>query len=268
MRVNSKWLAAVLLLLGLVSLSGCNLPAVKKLESRNYLNKGVKQFTNQKYDAAAQLFQKSMDLDPDFEMARMYLGIAYMNQFIPGSTDPRSAEMANKAIETFKEIVTKAEEKGQPNINAMLSIVGLYYNMQKLPETKEWCDKVLKVDPQEAEAYYRVAVMNYNNVNEKTGPQGHLLKDLSDEEKNELRREIEEGLSYVDNAIKYRDGYYDAMEYQNLLWRKKALLETDEDVKAELIKQADIVALESLKLRRKAQEAAAKAPKIVGKKAE
>jgi tetratricopeptide (TPR) repeat protein len=261
MRVNSKWLVVVLLL-GMVSFSGCNLPkAVKKLKARDYINKGVTQFTNKKFDAAAQFFQKSLELDPSLEIARMYLATAYMSQFIPGSSDPRNEQVATRAIETFKEVVAKAERDGQPNINAMLSIVGLYSQMKKYPESKEWCDKVLKVDPGNAEAYYRVAVMDYDEIFEKTGIQGKNVKDLTDEEKDRLRKQIEEGLGYIANAIKRREDYHEAMEYQNLLWREKAKLETDEKARAEIIRQADMVNMESLKLRRKAQEAAAKKPK-------
>jgi tetratricopeptide (TPR) repeat protein len=264
MRVNNKWLV-VLLILGLMSLSGCALPAVKKLRARDYLNKGVTQFTNQKYDAAAQFFVKSLELDPGFEMARYYLATAYMSQFIPGSDDPKNDQTANKAIETFKEVVTNAESAGQPNINAMLSIVSLYSLMKKFPESKEWCDRVLKVDSNNAEAYYRVAVMNYNNIIDKTGLQGDKVKDLSDEEKTELRDKIEEGLNYIAKALTSRENYHEAMEYQNLLWREKAKLETDEKAKAELIRQADMVALEQLKLQRKAQEERAKRPKAAKK---
>jgi len=260
MRVNNKWLVA-LLLLGLMSLSGCALPVVKKLRARDYLNKGVRQFENQKYDAAAQFFQKSLELDPDFEPARMYLGTAYMSQFIPGSKEPRNAEVSNQAIETFKEVVARTEAAGTPNINAMLSIVSMYYNMKDYPNTKDWCDRILKVDSGNAEASYRVAVMNYDAVSEKTGIQGRFVKDLSDEEKSSLRDKIEEGLNYIGKALAAKQNYHEAMEYQNLLWREKANLETDEKAKAELLRQADMVALETLKVRRKAQEEAARRPK-------
>jgi len=267
MRVNNKWLV-VLLLLGSISFSACNLSAVKKLRARDYINKGVTQFTNQKYDAAAQFFQKSLELDSTLEIARMYLATAYMSQFIPGSSDPRSEQMANQAIDTFKQVVANAEASGQPNINAMLSIVGLYSQMKKFEDSKEWCDKVLKVDHDNAEAYYRVAVMEYDQIIAKTGLQGEKVKDLSDEEKTGLREKIEVGLNYINNALKTRSDYHEAMEYQNYLWREKAKLETDETAKAELIRQADMVALESLKMKRKAQEEAARRPKIATKKRE
>jgi len=264
MRVNNKWLA-VLLILGLLSLSGCGLPIVKKLRARDYLNKGVTQFTNQKFDAAAQFFQKSLELDPGFEIARMYLATAYMSQFIPGSRDPRNEQIVNQAIKTFEQVVANSEAVGQPNINAMLSIVSLYSQMKNYADSKTWCDRVLKVDPTNAEAYYRVAVMNYDDIIEQTGVQGEKVKDLSDEEISALGDKIEEGLNYVGQALKTKPDYHEAMDYQNLLWREKAKLESDDTAKAELIRQADMVFLESQKIRRKAQEEAAKRPKAAPK---
>ena len=260
MKVNNKWLVAFLLM-GLMCLSGCALPVVKKLQARDYLNKGVNQFANQKYDAAAQFFQRSIELDPNFDIARMYLATAYMSQYIPGSNDPRIERTANLAIETFKEVVARAEAAGEPNINAMLSIVSLYSLMKNYPDSKDWCDKVLRIDSGNAEASYRVAVMNYDAVNEKTGIQGRYVKDLSEEEISSLRDTIEEGLNYIGRALAARADYHEAMEYQNLLWREKASLETDEVAKAELLRQADMVALESSRVRRKAQEEAARRPK-------
>jgi tetratricopeptide (TPR) repeat protein len=262
MRVNNKWLAA-LLIVAVVSLSGCGF--MDKLRARDYLNKGVKAFTDMKYDAAAQYFQKTLELDPNFEIARMYLATAYTSQFVPGSTDPKSEEMAKKAIETFKEVVTRAKDPSKPNINAMISIASLYYQLKNYPESKVWCDKVLVVDPKNAEAYYRVAVMDYDDVAEKTGLQGENVEFMNPEDKKASLNKIEEGLGYIVKAVEAKPNYFDALEYQNLLWREKAKFETDEAAKAALIREADKVALKSLELRRKAQEEDAKKPKKLGK---
>ena len=56
MRLNNKWLA-VLLILAVIPLSGCGF--LQKLRARDSLNKGVKAFTDQKYDAAAQFFEQA-----------------------------------------------------------------------------------------------------------------------------------------------------------------------------------------------------------------
>jgi tetratricopeptide (TPR) repeat protein len=261
MRVNSKWLA-VLLLLAVIPLSGCNF--VQKLRARDNLNKGVKAFTEQKYDAAAQFFEKSIQMDPDFEVARMYLATAYTSQFVPGSTDPKSEEMASKGIETFKQVVEGAKDPANPNRNAMLSIASLYYQLKKYPESKEWCNKVLKVDPQNAEAYYRIAVIDFDDTLEKTGIQGENVEFMSLEEKATTQANIDEALTALNKALEIRPNYFDAMEYQNLLWREKAKFEKDEAAKAELIRQADLVSQKALALKLKAQEEEAKKPKKLG----
>jgi tetratricopeptide (TPR) repeat protein len=262
MRLNSKWLA-VLVLLAVMPLSGCGF--MNKLRARDYLNKGVKAFTDQKYDAAAQYFQKTLEYDSSFETARMYLATAYMSQFVPGSTDPKSEEMAKKAIATFTEVVEKPSNPDKPNINAMIGIASLYYQLKDYAQSKAWCDKVLGIDPKNAEAYYRVAVMDYDDVVEKTGIQGENVEFMKPEEKSIAKAKIDEGLGYIGKAVDARPSYFDALEYQNLLWREKAKFEPNAAAKAELIRQADMVALKSLELRRKAQEADAKKPKKTGK---
>jgi tetratricopeptide (TPR) repeat protein len=260
MRLTSKWLA-VLILLMVVPLSGCGF--LKKLRARDSLNKGVEAFSDQKYDAAAQFFQKSVELDPDFEIARMYLATAYTSQFIPGSTDPKSEEMAQKGIETFKQVAELATEPDN-KLNAMLSIASLNYQLKRYDESKEWCRKVLELDPQNAEAYYRIAVIDFDDSFEQTGIQGEMVEYMSPEEVEAALKNIDDGLECLDKALEIRPDYFDAMEYQNLLWREKAKFEPDEDARAELIRQADLVAQKSLALRLKAEEEAAKKPKKLG----
>jgi len=261
MRLTSKWLA-IMLLLAVIPLSGCGF--IQALRARDNLNKGVKAFTEQKYDAAAQFFEKSVQLQPDFEDARMYLAEAYTAQFVPGSTDPKSEEMAQKGIGTFKQIVDSAKDPANPNKNAMLSIASLYYQLKKYPESKDWCNRVLKIDPQNAEAYYRIAVIDFDDCFEKTGVQGENVGFMSPEEKAKSQANIDEGLVCLNKALEIRPTYFDAMEYQNLLWREKAKFEKDEKAKTELIRQADLVSQKALALKLKAQEEEAKRPKKLG----
>ena len=258
MKVKCKWLAFLLpLTIALVTLSGCGF--VTKLRARDNLNKGVKAFTEQKYEQAAGFFEKAIQLDPDFEVARMYLATTYTSQFVPGSPDPRSKEMAEKAISTFKDVL--ASNPNNPNENAMLSIASLYYQLKDYANSKEWCQKILQRNPNNAEAYYRIAVMDFDYSLSKTGLQGENVEFMSPEEKTQTVADIDEGLKSVDKALEIRPDYFDAMEYQNLLWREKAKFEKDEKAKAELIRQADLVAQKALALRLKAEEEEAKKPK-------
>ena len=87
---------------------------------------------------------------------------------------------------------------------------------------------------------------------------------LFDEEKTAALASIEEGLTNLDNAIKIRPSYFDAMEYQNLLWREKAKFEKDDARKADLIRQAYQVSEKALALRLRAQQEEAARPKKLG----
>jgi tetratricopeptide (TPR) repeat protein len=195
----------------------------------------------------------------------MYLATAYTSQFVPGSSDPKSEMMAKKGIETFEKVVTNSKNPASLNsMNAMLSVASLYYQLKKYDESKEWCNKVLKVNPQNADAYYRIAVIDFDDVFEKTGVQGENVEYMNPEEKTKALANIDEGLSSLNKALEIRPTYFDAMEYQNLLWREKAKFEKNEAAKAELIHQADLVSQKALALRLKAQEEEAKLPKKLG----
>lgn len=256
MRVNKKWLV-MLALLAAIPLSGCGF--ITQLRPRDALNKGVKAFVDQKYEDAAKLFEESIRLDPQFIIAKKYLATTYASQFVPGSPDPKSTEMARKAIATFEEVIGSE----QNNTDAMLSIASLYYQLKEYDHSKEWCRKIQGIDPNNAEALYRVAVMDYDDSVANTGLQGENVEFLTAEAKDHTSKDIEEGLDVIDKALKIRPDYFDAMDYQNLLWREKAKLEKDKQAKAELIRQADLVAQKALGMRLKAQEEEAKKPKKI-----
>ena len=267
MRLNSKWLALLIILAVLPLSVGCGF--MNKLEARDNVNKGVKMFTDQKYDAAAQYFTKALEMDPNFMIAKVYLATAYSYQFVPGSTDPKSEEMANKAIETFGQVVDQAAPNSKTRKEAMLSIASMNYQLKRYDQSKEWCNKLLAEDPQNAEAHYRIAVMDYDDVLEKTGIQGENIEFLSAEEKAKAIANVDEGLFNIEKAIQIRPEYFDAMQYQNLLWREKAKFEKDEKVKAELIRKALQVSQKALQLQRKQEEIdAANKSKIAVKKKE
>jgi tetratricopeptide (TPR) repeat protein len=264
MRLNSKWLM-VLFVLAVFPLSGCGF--ITKLQARNNLNKGVKAYTDQKYEAAAQYFEKSLELDPNFESARMYLATAYSSQFIPGANDPKSLEMADKAIKTFEEVVAKAADPNKPNRNAMLGIASIYFQL-KQPDTsnksKEWCNRVLKFYPDNAEAYYRIAVIDNEEASDKTGVNGENVAAMKPEDKAKILADIDEGITVLGKALEILPDYYQAMECQNLLWREKAKFEKDPQAKAKMNQTADLLYLKSISLKKKAQEAEAKKPKKLG----
>jgi tetratricopeptide (TPR) repeat protein len=262
MRVNRKWLA-VLLLLAALPLSGCSFS--RMLRARDYSNKGVKQFGDQKFGAAAQFFEKALEEDPSFEIARLYLATSYMSQYVPGSTDPKSEKMALKAIDTFKDIAEKGD-KLENKKNSMIAIAGLYYNLKRTKESKDWCYKVINLDPNSAEAYYRIAVVDYDSVADQTGVSGEGVDLMTPDAKKTAKEAIDEGLQCLDKATALQPNYWDAMEYQNYLWREKAKFESDEKIKQGLVRKADELSIKVVKMKLEAQREERKKPKKIGVK--
>lgn len=258
MRVNGRWLAALLLLAVLPLMSGCSF--ISQLQARDNLNKGVKAFTEQKYADAVTYFKKAVELDPEMEQPHMYLATAYMLQFIPGSMDPNNQSYADKAIDTFKGVVDRSEAAGTYNINAMLAIANLTYQLKDVDQTRFWCNKILQINAvtvedkdKQAEAHYRIAVMLFDNVHERTGILGELVKDLSDEDKAQILEYIQEGEDHLEQAIAMHPDYYDAMMYQNLLWREQEKMVDDKDAKKELTQKADKAYAQAVRLKLEAE---------------
>ncbi len=257
--LRKKAYVALILLTVSVSVTGCGF--VQKLRARDALNKGVKAFTEQKFTEAAEFFKESLELDSEFSVARVYLAATYTSQFVPGSPDPSNKEMANRAIQIFEQVIEA--EKPDTNVDAMVSIASLYYQLQDYDRSKDWCRQIEQVDPQNAEALYRIAVIDFDQSLRATGLQGENVEFLTDEEKQQNLGLIDEGLEALGTALEIRPEYFDALDYQNLLWREKAKFQEEEEVKNELIRQADMVAQKALILRLKAQEEEAKKPKKI-----
>ena len=73
---------------------------------RAWLNRGVEAFKNARYSEAAADFQKAVDLNPTDASARLYLGTAYMQQYIPGADSPENLAMAERANAAFNSVLT------------------------------------------------------------------------------------------------------------------------------------------------------------------
>jgi len=103
----------------------------------------------------------------------------------------------------------------------------------------------------------RIGVMDFDGSLDKTGIQGEMVNLMTNDDKEKTIANIDEGIKALTKAIELRPNYFDAMEFQNLLWREKAKFEKNEKAKAELYQQADLVYQKSiaLKLKAKAEEA-------------
>jgi tetratricopeptide (TPR) repeat protein len=224
---------AALLALLLLTATGCN-----KLKARDQLTKGVQAFKNARYEEAVNHFQNSIALDPNYEDAKLYLATAYSYQVVPNLDSPENLAIAQKALDGFNEVLAK-----DPNdLTALKQIASINRNIRKLDEAKTYEKKVIALDPNDAEAYYTVGVVDwmqsYKNAVAILAADG-----LTDDGNGNVKKSkgacqkikdantelVQEGLQYLNKAVDINPTYDDAMTYLNLTNRRKADMECGDD---------------------------------------
>jgi tetratricopeptide (TPR) repeat protein len=224
---------AALLALLLLTATGCN-----KLKARDQLTKGVQAFKNARYEHAVNHFQNSIALDPNYEDAKLYLATAYSYQVVPNLDSPENLAIAQKALDGFNEVLAK-----DPNdLTALKQIASINRNIRKLDEAKTYEKKVIALDPNDAEAYYTVGVVDwmqsYKNAVAILAADG-----LTDDGNGNVKKSkgacqkikdantelVQEGLQYLNKAVDINPTYDDAMTYLNLTNRRKADMECGDD---------------------------------------
>jgi len=230
-------LAAVLISLPVMG-TGC-----QKLQARDQLNKGVTAFKNAQYPESVEHFKTAVELDPNFPTARLYLAMAYLQQYIPGADSDENNNMAKAAYDQFNEVL-----KLDPNNTlAIQSIASLYLYQKKWTEATEWYQRLTKVDPKSAVAYYSLGFIAWSEWYPAYGAAraglGMKLEDpgpIKDKKvKEELKAKygpvIEDGLKALDKALEIDKEYDDAMAYENLLIRERAdLADTKEEYEQQI----------------------------------
>jgi tetratricopeptide (TPR) repeat protein len=217
----------------LIPMTGC-----KSLQARDQLNKGVRAYKNQKFEDAIDHFQQAVNLDPSLPMARLYLATAYAQQVVPGADTPDNMKNAQMAIAGYQEVLEK-----QPNdVISLKGIASLYMNTNQYDKAKEWQKKVIAADPKDAEASYTIGVIDWTLARRnavKDLAAGGLV-DTSDGNPKAPKAVcqqivtdnsgiIDEGLQYLMKAVEIRPNYDDAIEYINLMYRRKADLDCGDD---------------------------------------
>ena len=244
-----RLLALVAVGLALFASVGCD-----KLRARDQLNKGVKEYKDNHYEQAITHFQNAVSLDPALINARMYLATAYVSQYVPGIDTPDNLQNAQNAIDEYTKVIDANPSRDQ-KVNSAKGIAYLYLNQKKWDQAKQYYRMASELDPNDAEPYYSVGVIDWSQSYQprmeeraKLGlkPEEHLSAKNKDQKKlcEQLKAKnsavIQEGIDSLDKAIKLRDDYDDAMAYMNLMYRERADLECDDEgARAADLKTAD-----------------------------
>ena len=206
------------------------LAAQDPVDFSGWLNRGVQEFRSAHYPEAAAAFERAVAIDPSNVTAQLYLGTAYMQQYIPGADSPENRRVAEAAYPHFLRVL----ELDQHNKVALASIASLFLNQKRWDEAQRWYEKLVAVEPNNADAYYSMGFIAWSKWypaygkaradagmrQEEPGPivDAVVRADL----KARYGPVIESGLRALEKALAINPQYDDAMAYMNLLIRERA----------------------------------------------
>jgi tetratricopeptide (TPR) repeat protein len=229
-----KTLTLVAALLVLTLAAGC-----AKLQARDQLNKGVQAYKANKFETAIEHFKNAIQYDPGLTVAKLYLATACSTQYVPGADNAENKRNAECAIEQFQRVLEDASVRQQDKVLSLKGLASLYLNMSNFDKAKEYNRKAIEADPNDADNYYSIAVIDWTQTYK---PRIELrtqlgLKDptqpIKDKKACEQLKEknldkVEEGIQMLTKALEIRKDYDDAMAYINLLYRERADLHCDD----------------------------------------
>lgn len=232
MNRGARVLALITALAMLVGAVGCN-----KLKARDQLNKGVQSFKNNKFEQSIEHFKNAVSLDPKLGTARLYLATAYAQMVIPGAQTPENTRFAEQAIAEYQKVI-ETNPPLEQQVNSLKGIAGLYRGMEKYVEARDVYRKIATLDPNDAETYYSIAWVDWN---EAYGKGQKLRADLKLQPADQIKdkkacealrtanaEKVKDGMQNLEKALQIRPEYADAMAYMNLLYRQKADIECDD----------------------------------------
>jgi Tfp pilus assembly protein PilF len=229
-------LPVVSLLLGLSPLT-IPLLAQDPVDFQGWMNQGNQAFQAAQYPQAVAAFQRAVQIQPDNVNAHLYLGTAYMQQYIPGAAGGQNDAMATYATDQFLRVLNLDSKQKV----ALASLGSLAVNQKKWDEAQKWYDTIVAADPNNADAYYSMGFVAWSKWypaysaarqavgmrQEDPGP----IKDLAVKEK--LKADygpvLEAGVQALEKALQINPQYDDAMAYMNLLIRERADLRDTAD---------------------------------------
>ncbi len=228
-----------------------------RAQARDYLNKGVQAYKDARFDDAIDDFKRAKELDPWLTNARFYLATAYATQYIPGAPSPSNLQYGELAVREFKELL----EKDANDLSAIDGVGSILYNMggtpfdpAKLAESKSYHQRHVAIAPDDPEPYYWIGVIdwslcyraNHNLRDEFNQTARYPLKEsaplttaLAMKFAREYGAILAEGAAGLENAIRLKPDYIDAMAYLNLLYRQKADMETSTVLRDSDLRKAD-----------------------------
>src|SRR5437867_4842873 len=217
---------------------------VAQSDFKEELNLGVQAFREAKFDEAVRHFQNATTLEPQHEVAHLYLATALASQYIPGIDEPENLQFGEAAVSEYQKVL----DINPQSRDSMRGIANIYLQMTKFEDAKTFYKRAIDLDPKDPESYYSIGVIDWTKVYTRNSAlRGKLGKEpdqplIDAPECWDLRRSneavVNNGIEMIAKAIELRPDYDDAMAYLNLLYRERANIQCgdklsyDADLKA------------------------------------
>jgi len=127
---------------------------------KDELDLGVQAYKAAKYEEAIQHFQNATSLNPQKAVAHLYLATAYGQQYIPGVETPENIHLAEAAISEYQAVL----KIDQHSINSLQGIAYLRLEQKKFADAKAFYHRAIEEDPNDAESYYSVGVIDWTQA--------------------------------------------------------------------------------------------------------
>ncbi len=245
----------------------------QKVRARVEMKKGNEMYLNESYREALAQYQKGLELDPNATFAWRSVGLTALALYKPGDNSKQNKEMGNLAIQAFESYLKdypadakvrdylmatyvnskqydkaltylNEQAKADPNNdNIQSSRVRLLMEAERMPEAIQAANQ-MRPSQAKAESLYSIGVSIWD-LSYRRG------ETVSAEERARL---VDTGLAGMAEALKINPEYFEAMVYNNLLFREKAKLQLDEAKKQEYTAQANVWVEKAKTLRKKLQE--------------
>ncbi|HEY0593904.1 MAG TPA: hypothetical protein VGE86_03750 [Thermoanaerobaculia bacterium] len=266
-------LAALTLSLTILS---CN-----QLNERIAIREGNQAYEEEQYAVALRKYQEARNIGAsEFPDLDRLIGYSYIGLYKPDDKSPANQKYADSAItelqrylikrpndtaarEAMVNLMLNADRTDQAieyfkdylrrhpaDLSTVRSIATLYAKKGDFNESLNWYYKITLLDSKNAEAFYTFGVVCYEKVAK--NPPADM---------QERMMIIERGKSALEQAMKLRKDYFEAVVYLNLLYREQAKVTQDPAQQQELLARADQFRNQAVainKAKKAAEEAAAK----------
>jgi tetratricopeptide (TPR) repeat protein len=236
-----------------------------KAAARAELDSGVQAYKQANYQDAIDHFNRAVNLDPEFMVARQYLANSYAAQFTPGLDTPENVLWATNALEQYSEIL----RRNASDIHSIKGVAFLKSQLKDFDQAKENYKKAAALEPHDPELFYSVGAMDWSMVSRdikaekaKLGAESEdalFMSPACTDARVATLANIDDGIGMLTKAVTLRKDYDDAMAYINFLYRLRAEVECGSQQEHDVdVTKANGWVEEALAVRKKKIDAAAK----------